>query len=87
MKAYRITTYQDRAGQWRWRMRASNGKIVADSAEGYTRRDSCERAAKRVQDTPTILVMGPGPTDGITGGETPKQLKATGMKVRGLERL
>lgn len=24
-----------RGWQWRWRLRASNGKIIADSAEGY----------------------------------------------------
>jgi uncharacterized protein YegP (UPF0339 family) len=36
--------YQDRAGEWRWRLRSANGQIVADSAEGYTRRRDVERA-------------------------------------------
>jgi uncharacterized protein len=27
--------YKDRIGQWRWRAIASNGKVIADSGEGY----------------------------------------------------
>lgn len=27
--------YKDAAGEWRWRCRAKNHKIVADSSEGY----------------------------------------------------
>jgi uncharacterized protein YegP (UPF0339 family) len=30
---YRL--YKDTAGQWRWRYTASNGRTIADSAEGY----------------------------------------------------
>lgn len=30
--------YQDAAGEWRWRAKARNGEIMADSAEGYTRK-------------------------------------------------
>lgn len=41
---YRI--YQDAAGEWRWRLVAVNGKIVADSGEGYTRASDAERAAQ-----------------------------------------
>ncbi len=33
--------YQDAAGYWRWRLKAANGKIVADSGEGYVTKDSC----------------------------------------------
>jgi len=28
--------YTDDAGEWRWRLLARNGKIIADSAEGYS---------------------------------------------------
>ena len=28
--------YQDRAGEFRWRLRHENGQIIADSGEGYT---------------------------------------------------
>ena len=34
--------YQDRKGEYRWRLRASNGEIIADSNEGYSRKDSCK---------------------------------------------
>lgn len=27
--------YKDRVGQWRWRYVSSNGRTIADSAEGY----------------------------------------------------
>lgn len=27
--------YKDRAGQWRWQLQAANGKVIADSGEGY----------------------------------------------------
>lgn len=27
--------------EWRWRLRASNGRIVADSGEGYSSRAKC----------------------------------------------
>lgn len=31
----RLEMYQDVQGDWRWRLRANNGKILADSGEGY----------------------------------------------------
>jgi uncharacterized protein YegP (UPF0339 family) len=27
--------YKDKNGEWRWRIKAANGKIIADSSEGY----------------------------------------------------
>ncbi|MBA2610020.1 MAG: DUF1508 domain-containing protein [Actinobacteria bacterium] len=27
--------YQDLRGEWRWRIVATNGRVMADSAEGY----------------------------------------------------
>lgn len=43
MKA-RYEIYQDVAKEWRWRFKAKNGRIVADSAEGYKNRDDCYHA-------------------------------------------
>lgn len=34
--------YRGAAREWRWRLRASNGKIVADSGEGYNNQADCE---------------------------------------------
>ncbi len=31
----RIQKYKDSKGEHRWRIRAGNGEIIADSAEGY----------------------------------------------------
>jgi uncharacterized protein YegP (UPF0339 family) len=31
----RFTVYRDAKREWRWRLRARNGRIIADSAEGY----------------------------------------------------
>lgn len=27
--------YKDRAGEWRWNLKSTNGNIIADSGEGY----------------------------------------------------
>ena len=34
--------YKDAKGEYRWRFRANNYKIVADSAEGYANKKDCE---------------------------------------------
>ncbi len=31
----------DNAEEYRWRLRAANGEIIADSSEGYKAKDSC----------------------------------------------
>lgn len=30
--------YKDAKGKWRWRLRARNGRILADSGQGYVRK-------------------------------------------------
>jgi uncharacterized protein YegP (UPF0339 family) len=40
--------YQDKRGEWRWRLKARNGRIVADSGEGYVRKSGAYLAALRV---------------------------------------
>jgi uncharacterized protein YegP (UPF0339 family) len=32
--------YKDKKKQWRWQVIAQNGRILADSGEGYTRRSN-----------------------------------------------
>lgn len=44
----RIVCYRGADGDWRWRMVAANGRIVADSAEGYRRRGQCVRMAHQI---------------------------------------
>lgn len=37
------TMYRDQNGEYRWRLRATNGRIVADCGEGYKTKGGCER--------------------------------------------
>ena len=40
--------YRDSKGEWRWNCFASNGKIIADSGEGYKRISSCRKTLDRM---------------------------------------
>ena len=33
--------YQDAAGEWRWRLAAGNGRLIAASGEGYQQKQDC----------------------------------------------
>lgn len=44
----RIDIYQDARGYWRWRLRAANHKIVAESGEGYSARHKAVDAVERL---------------------------------------
>ena len=52
MKKLKVTVYRDNGGDYRWRVQSSNGKIMADSGEGYGRKRDCLAAlrsmAKRI---------------------------------------
>ena len=43
----KILIYLDKSGEWRWRMVAANGRKVATSGEGYTRKRDAVKAAKK----------------------------------------
>lgn len=45
----RFELYRDAKGEWRWRLRARNGEIVAESGEGYVRREDCEHGIALVR--------------------------------------
>ena len=55
----RFEIFPDRSGKWRWRLRAANGRIVADSAQGYSTRTGARRAvyalARHLLDAEDIL--------------------------------
>lgn len=46
----RFEIYTDRKGEFRWRLKARNGKVVGDSGEGYKREAACMRAAAKYRD-------------------------------------
>ena len=34
--------------KWYWRLRADNGRVVADGSQGYTYRRGCREAIRRI---------------------------------------
>lgn len=53
----RFEMQKDGKGEWRWRLRATNGNIIADSGEGYRHREDCERGiaiVKSSADAPIV---------------------------------
>jgi uncharacterized protein YegP (UPF0339 family) len=59
MKLARYEVYQDAAGAWRWRLKASNGEVVA-SGEGYTRKQGAlagVQAHRRAAKTERVDVL------------------------------
>lgn len=51
----KFTIWQDKAGAWRWTLRARNGLIIADSAQGYAARRSVVAMCKRINYTFPIV--------------------------------
>lgn len=45
----KFEVYKDAAAEYRWRLRAANGKIVADCGEGYTAKRDCLHGIELVQ--------------------------------------
>lgn len=41
--------YRTSNKQWRWRLRASNGKLIANAGESYRRKIDCMRAIRLVR--------------------------------------
>jgi len=48
--------YKDAKKEWRWRLKAANGKIIADSGEGYTSKQGCRNALALIKGTTNIPV-------------------------------
>lgn len=41
--------FQDANDEWRWRLVATNGNIIADSGEGYASKQGVERGIQSVK--------------------------------------
>jgi uncharacterized protein YegP (UPF0339 family) len=50
--------YNASRGEWRWRLWASNGRIVADSAEGYNNKADCLHGISLVKAASNAPVRG-----------------------------
>jgi len=42
--------YKDEKGEYRWTLRAANGKTIADSGEGYKSKADCEHGLKLIKE-------------------------------------
>lgn len=41
--------FKDQKGEWRWHLKAANGRIIADSGEGYKSEQECLADIDRVK--------------------------------------
>ncbi|MCU4717301.1 HVO_2922 family protein [Halapricum hydrolyticum] len=58
--------YEDRAAQWRWRLRHRNGNVIADSGESYTRKHNAKKGMASVRRNAlgaTLLEIVPEPQE------------------------
>lgn len=46
-RLHRIELYRDHKGEFRWRLRAPNRRVIADCGEGYTSRHGLRKAVTR----------------------------------------
>lgn len=51
VRGARFEVYEDKAGEWRWRLVAANNNIIADSGEGYTTKQGAQRGIASVKGT------------------------------------
>lgn len=51
--------YRDNRGEWRWRLVAGNGKIIATSGEGYQNKSDCLHTVGLVQDCALAQIVTP----------------------------
>lgn len=45
----KFEVFKDKKGEFRWRLKASNGQIIADSGEGYTTMANCKNGIESVK--------------------------------------
>ena len=50
MKRPTVEFYIDAKKHWRWRLRAANGRILADSGEGYATEAKARRGFRTARD-------------------------------------
>ena len=52
----RAELYRDQAGEWRWKLKAANGRIIADSGEGYLNQSDALDGLALVTSEPPVIV-------------------------------
>jgi uncharacterized protein YegP (UPF0339 family) len=46
---YTFEVYQDKAKEYRWRLKAPNGQVIAASSEGYKGKQDCQKAVDTIK--------------------------------------
>lgn len=46
--------YQDKRNEWRWRIKAGNGKILAICSEGYKNKRDCVNSLELILNTTPV---------------------------------
>jgi len=59
-KRPRLEFYRDLAREWRWRAVGANGKVLADSAEGFRRSGRCYENSQK-----TLAALAAGKIRGL----------------------
>jgi uncharacterized protein YegP (UPF0339 family) len=49
--------FQSKNQEYRWRLRADNGRVIADSGEGYTSKSGCENGIESVKKNAPIATV------------------------------
>lgn len=49
--------YRDIKNQWRWRLKSSNGRIIANSGEGYFNLGDCDRGIDLVKSSKPLRLL------------------------------
>jgi uncharacterized protein YegP (UPF0339 family) len=74
----RFEAYEDRGGNWRWRLWAGNEKIVASSGESFSSKSAALRAAEGVRETAPAATISVAPGLGIEAALRLRALLADG---------
>jgi uncharacterized protein YegP (UPF0339 family) len=51
--------YRDAAGEWRWRIKAANHRVIADSGESYQKQADCLAGLALATSEPPVVVSLP----------------------------
>jgi uncharacterized protein YegP (UPF0339 family) len=55
--AAKFQIYKDKKGEFRWKLIASNGQMIANSGEGYTSKDNAKNGIESVKkDAPSAAI-------------------------------
>jgi uncharacterized protein len=71
----KFVKFNDAKGEWRWRLLADNGKIIADSGEGYKAERDCDHGialVKSAGNAPVTIAPKPKPLMSGAGLTRPK---------------